>query len=804
MRRLLPIVLLLIPVATFAAPGGPESEERGPRDRFQERHMVLTPASVLTDQDRAELAAKGIRVQHALTRGRLLARVSAGSAAGDDPRIVSLSPVTAEQKLHPSAIHEAASGRPWADLNVVFHRDVNLADARQAVLAAGGALADPFEVRFLPSQRLEVRIAPSQVVALAGDDRVFAIAGPRRFRAVPHNATTAELSHVTELYSPPYGLTGRGVVVSLFELADSQVSHVEFGGRSTLVPGGCGTGSDLRQHATHVAGTIGASGLNADAKGMAPEVTIFQNCVSLPSKWLSDKEDEAARGVVVDNNSWGYLLGWSREGDGSWVWNGYDAYYGAYDLVSGAPLDRISNEKGILFVHSAGNDGDKAPSAEYLPHFHVDSRGETDRTKKYCVTENASGTDCPATCTGGCEAVSHHLQSPFDTMSVTGSAKNVLAVGAVNSAGNLADFSSRGPAKDGRVKPDVVARGVSVLSTLPTNGYGRSSGTSMAAPAVTGMAALLTEHWRRTFGTTPAPAHLRALIIAGTSDLGNPGPDYSFGFGLVDAHASADLLVSSAGTRLRDLSLAHGQQTEATVVVSQAGPFRVVLNWPDPDLPYLGGDDIADQALVNDLDVKVVDPLGQTHLPWVLNGNDYEATATRGVNGVDNTEMVDVPNAVPGAYRVIVSGTKVVEGPQAAVLVSSARFARPCVDVQEANDSSATARTILAPGALVSGGFCAQGDLDYFRFTATKKGPVSVEIEAGDTPVRATLTGSGVNETVDVPANSTRTLSESTTLSTVTLTLRLEAAGALGAEPQYSFVAEFGQVSTPKRRAVRR
>lgn len=71
--------------------------------------------------------------------------------------------------------------------------------------------------------------------------------------------------------------------------------------------------------------------------------------------------------------------------------------------------------------------------------------------------------------------------------------------------------------------------------------------------------------------------------------------------------------------------------------------------------------------------MKIVDPAGNTILPWTLNRDDVNAPATRGVNDVDPVEMIDIPNATPGTYRVLATGTSVMEGPQTAVLVTSAR-----------------------------------------------------------------------------------------------------------------------------------
>ena len=620
MRRL---VAGLFAVLSLSLLAGPREVEKTPR--LEGRAVILHPAAALTEADEAELAQKGIVVRHALPGGRYLARMKEGADGTADSRIVSVEPLSVEKKLHPSAVREAALGRPLIDTNVIFHRDVPFEEARQAILEAGGAM-DLFAVSYLPSRRIEVRVPNTDLIALAEDERVFAISGPRNVKISAENASSAALSHVTELHSAPYGLTGKGVNVSLFELAPAQSTHVEFGGRLTVDATG-GSTSD-RTHATHVAGTIGAAGLRPDAKGMAPEARIYQFCVDYPgntcqASWLELK-DEALRerGIVADNNSWGYVWGWE---DGSPpIWNGGDVYWGAYDSMLSAPLDEISIERDVLFVHSAGNDGSLPfglSLSEWKAHTHFDLDANEDVPGTFCVSKNASGTDCPATtCTGACEKSLHHPLTPFDTVGTTASAKNVLAVGGVDSNLDIYSSGSRGPAKDGRVKPDVVARSVSVLSTVPTDSYRTLTGTSMSSPAVTGIAALITEQWRRTFGgATPRPAQLKALIIAGAEDLGNPGPDYTFGFGLVNAKSSVDLILADEGSgqRIRNLTFAQGlqQSVEVPIVVSATQNLRIVLNWADPAIALLGGDDVTQLALVNDLDLRVVDPSGKWRMP---------------------------------------------------------------------------------------------------------------------------------------------------------------------------------------------
>jgi subtilisin family serine protease len=826
MRRSLGLVLFLLLAPLLFAASESQPREVGGR-RGEGPRMILNATRALSDADRILLAEQGIHVTQPLAGGsRYVARVSETASLAADERIVSIEPFTAGRKVHASALRATASAPRVAELTVVFHADVPFDEAREAMIAAGVTM-DVFALGYEPGRRVPVRASSASLAALAADDRVLTVFARRNFRARSDNATSAAVSKVNVVQAAPYGLTGAGVAVSLFELAAAQATHVELNGRLTV--NASGGGADAR-HATHVAGTIAASGVRAEAKGMAPNAKLYQFCVRTSANgctgaWLNIKEEQLAPlGIVADNNSWGFILGWEEGGDLP-VWNDADIFYGYYDPDVTAPIDEIANEKGVLFVHSAGNDGN-LPSAftfaggdGWKTHYHVDPvSGATLTDKQYCVTVNGSGTDCPAQCTGGCEPTLHHSQTPYDTMGVTAAAKNVLAVGSTDANGNISGFSSRGPAKDGRVKPDVVARGgvpgQGVLSSVPTNTYSANFwGTSMSAPVVTGISALMTEQWRNTFGATPKPEQLKAILIAGVDDLGKPGPDYTFGFGLVNAKSSADLILADGGTaqRIRTLSFAEGaNQTshEVSVVVSTPQTLRIVLNWADPSIIFLGDAEPDQRALVNDLDVRVVDPAGTVHLPYVLDPANVEGNATRAVNSVDNVEMVEIPNAAPGVYRVIANGTAVTEGPQSAVLVVNARTARPCFDVQEQdgerNNTAESAYGNLPSSQIVFGGLCSATDVDFYKFQATAAGPVTVTVTSGDTALRATLTGNGVSRTIDVPANSTATLTATSTAVPNDLTLKIEATGTIGAEPQYSFVPTFGVTTPAKRRLVRR
>lgn len=796
MRRaiLASFVLLFTAVSSFAA------------------HFVYSPEKALTDSDRAELASRGLVVERVLAGGRYLVK---GAAATES--IEGLEPLTPERKLLRTAVREIAKGNPVARVRVMFHEDVTFDQAEQAVLAAGATFADPLERKLGVMQQIDVLVPSPAVNALASDDRVFVIAGAPLTKVRSDNSVTAALSHVTELYSAPYELSGAGVQASLFELAEGQATHPEFGGRLTVNATGGATAD--RQHATHVAGTIGAAGIDPLAKGMAPKVTLSQFRASgTVSQWMNLKNDSLGTlGSVADNNSWGYVLGWETEGSDH-VWGFLDIFFGAYDLVYTAPIDKISREKNVLFVHSAGNEADLPSLNQVGAHKHTDDDGNTITNEIFCYSADGSGNDCPTPqCTAGpdhCEAQRHMPKAPFDTIGLTASGKNSIAVGAVDDLKSIASFSGRGPAKDGRVKPDLVARGVNVFSLSTNSLYSRKSGTSMAAPAVTGMSVLLTEQWRKTFGgASPNPAQLKALLIAGADDLGNTGPDYTFGYGLANAKASVDLIRADAGqgNRIRNGNVATSDRFEFGVKITDAQKLRVNLQWLDPEIAYLGDEEeeIAEKALVNDLDLVVIDPNGDTVLPWVLNPNNPSQTASRGVNTRDNSEVVEVANANSGIYRVTVVGRSIIDrSPQAFTVVANAQVTAACVDNFELNNTASAPYGDLAPARAMAASLCSPGDVDHFKFSVTKPGDVSIVVNAtGDTQVRATATRSGQSSTVDVPAGASRTITFNVAVASnaqpVAVVVKFETIGnTIGNAPSYTFTPAFGQTTPPRTRSV--
>lgn len=442
--------------------------------------------------------------------------------------------------------------------------------------------------------------------------------------------------------------------------------HQEFAGKTITLH----TTQPAIDHATHVAGTMIAKGVYPPAKGMSFHAATLQSY---------DFDDDlttisgAASGLLLSNHSYGDAAGWNLDETGTtWTWYGLpgdmvDYTFGIYNSRTQA-YDQIAyNAPYYLIVESAGNARGYPGPAIGETYYGYKSRNDGTLVKK---THTAA------------DGISD--QQGYDNISSTGNAKNILTVGAVgplpygsasSSDIQIGYFSSWGPSDDGRVKPDIAGMGISVLSTgssSPTN-YIVLDGTSMSSPNVTGSLYLLQEYYaKKNSGNFMLAATLKGLACATADDGGNVGPDYVYGWGLLDMQKAAQAITDD-GTKsiVKENSLQQGKTQVTQVTASGNGPLVATISWTDPAGAATADGTINDRTikLVNDLDVRVSDG-ADTFLPWVLDPLHPTAAATTGDNIRDNVEQVYVANAVPGkTYTITVSHKGTLTNTQAYSLI---------------------------------------------------------------------------------------------------------------------------------------
>lgn len=459
----------------------------------------------------------------------------------------------------------------------------------------------------------------------------------------------------------PYNLNGLGLTAGVWDQAKVSVTTPEFAGRLRIAD----ASSVFSFHATHCAGTIGAAGARADALGMAPSVKIDSY------DWFNDASEMAATAsatatdgrLMISSHSYGTRTGWGSISRGVYIYFGLDGDnqeargFGQYSSRSRSWDEIVHNAPFYLPFKAAGNDrSNRAPQ-----------EGANFRYSNATNIFKYSSAVHPLR-DGGADG--------YDSITHIGIAKNIMTVGAANDAvsGGLRDpsrstigsFSGFGPADDGRIKPDIVANGVSLLSpsiegstaVVAVDNYRSLSGTSMATPNASGSAVLIQEAAQEEGSFLRASA-LKGLIIHTADDIGRPGPDYVNGWGLMNTKAAIDLIRDDAqftsNQRLGDIMLVQGATETIRLDHDQAGPIRVTICWTDPAGTGSSSFDNRTPVLVNDIDLRVRRVGGSSSFPYRLNVNSPASNATQADNTVDNTEQVYIANAAAGLYEIVIS-----------------------------------------------------------------------------------------------------------------------------------------------------
>jgi hypothetical protein len=216
-------------------------------------------------------------------------------------------------------------------------------------------------------------------------------------------------------------------------------------------------------------------------------------------------------------------------------------------------------------------------------------------------------------------------------------AKNVLTIGAHSRDFTIDVRNSRGPAYDGRIKPELAAYG--------------PDGTSDAAAFVSGICAILQQKYQQN-GGLPTVDVIKAVLVTTADDIGSPGVDFSTGFGSANAYKAMKLIDNGF---VKTGTLSHGQLSKFQVdVPMDVAVLKVAINWIDP--PAVPG---SVKALTNDLDLKVSFGNNQW-LPWILGSyphiDSLTRAARRGADHLNNIEFISVDNPDPGSYEFQISG----------------------------------------------------------------------------------------------------------------------------------------------------
>jgi hypothetical protein len=490
-----------------------------------------------------------------------------------------------------------------------------------------------------------------------------------------NNITAAATTRANVLWpggSSGLGLTGDGAnmkdKMALWDGGSVLATHVELTGRVKQKD----SPSSIEDHSTHVAGTLVASGVNPNAKGMA-----YDNQELIAYDFNNDVSEMSAEagGLLLSNHSYGAIAGWYfNDGQNRWEFWGRagdkeDYKFGYYDLTA-QMFDSIAyNAPYYLIVKSSGNNRTENGPAVGQNYWRRNSSG---------VMSNA-----------GTRPAGISDNNSFDVIATYAVAKNILTVGAVNGLAYgytrkedvvMTGFSNWGPTDDGRIKPDIVADGVDLLSSiaLSTTSYASYSGTSMAAPNVTGSLLLLQEYYAQLHsGSFMRSATLKALAIHTADESGTaPGPDYQFGWGLLNVARAAELIRSNnTGPGLiYEQTLNNGGSYSTTVIASGKGPLVATIAWTDPkgDVNAVNVLNDHTRKLVNDLDIRITGG-AVTYQPWVLNPFNPSAAAITGDNVLDNVERINIDDVVPGqAYTITVTHKGILErGSQAFSLIIS-------------------------------------------------------------------------------------------------------------------------------------
>ena len=517
--------------------------------------------------------------------------------------VIALSPIEGRHKLDPKIQNNHYP--KWAvndgelSIKVLLYKDVNIS-AVQKIFKSNDYKIDATN---LISNSITIRINSSELNTITNMSSVWYIE-PIDPPSEKENKTARTLSRsntVNTKYASGRHYNGEGINIMMQD--DGIIGpHIDYTGRIDQSSFGGSANNLSNTHGDHVAGTIMGSGnLDPVAAGMANAAFLYVYDSNDNNYGNAFPNLYVNEDVVITSKSYS---------------NGCNA---GYTSLSQELDQQINLYPSLIHIFSAGNDGSSDCG--------------------YGAGSNWGNI------TGG------HKQG-----------KNVIAVSNLTSTSGLANSSSRGPAADGRIKPDIGAKGTSVNSTVPTNSYGLKTGTSMSCPGIAGIMGQLYHGYKElNSGVNPSSALMKGVLLNSADDLGNPGPDFKHGWGEVNANQAIKILENY---QYLDSTISQsGNNTHNITVPSGIIQLNVMVYWHD-----IEGSVNSAPALVNDIDINITNLNGVIAYPWLLdpspNATALNSNATYGNDHINNVEQITIDNPISGNYVLSVDGFTIPFGTQ--------------------------------------------------------------------------------------------------------------------------------------------
>ena len=616
-------------------------------------------------------------------------------------------PYRSDHKIHPRL---AAAARATPQTNLVIA--VNVMLSPQATPAEIAEVRARFSTVAHESQLrqgtfLRGELPPANLETLAQSSSVLWLERAPRRKLVDETAAKVvggdDGLTGTPTLTQQLGFGGAGVTVCVadtgLDSGDTNTMHLDLRGRVTgfqhygaNIP----DGSDGYGHGTHCAGIVAGNagtgetdpdtgafyGLGVAAHASLFIERIFDDDAGQANPFPSDEtltRDAVRAGAAIGSNSWG------------------NDVQGEYDTDS-AQFDELVR------------DADRSSPGDQ-PY----------------ILEFSSGNAGPDTQTVGSPATAKNVIATGASQNVPGTLALTYGLYA-DGPDAMADFSSRGPCEDGRIKPDIVAPGTWIASAASAAApevafvswsaiddyYVFMGGTSMSGPQAAGAAAVFVQYYKSLHtNAVPSPALVKAALINSANELdvlnGGPGPipNNDEGWGRITL---TNIIVTNFTTAPRYYEyvdqttlLTNGQiYVRHALVRNSDQPLKITLTYTD-----VAGFPGAIPALVNDLDLEVVGPDGTLYRGNQFAGND-SAPNPPSPDALNNVEAVHLAQPLPGDYLVRV---------RARHLVQDARLDTAAIDqdfalVISGNLARAGAGTVLldrtaysAPGVIQIGVF---------------------------------------------------------------------------------------------------